>query len=194
VALALGAGVCWGAYIVLTQRVGDAVEGLQGLAVSMPVAGLVATFTVDPSVYARLTAGQVASGLLLGVALLVAFGLEMLALRRLTTAAFGTLMALEPGFALLIGAAGLHQRPGPLGLAGMALVLAAGIGATRVGSRKPAMIADRGRDITSSVVYARRRPRLTLGVLTWIAPPPVRRRSTRRAGARSTRSTAPHRR
>ena len=33
----------------------------------------------------------------------VPFTLEMLALSRLTTAAFGTLMSLEPAFALLIG-------------------------------------------------------------------------------------------
>ena len=43
VALALGAAVCWAAYILLTQRVGDAVSGLGGLAISMPVAALVAT-------------------------------------------------------------------------------------------------------------------------------------------------------
>jgi inner membrane transporter RhtA len=32
------AAVCWGLYIVLTQRVGAALPGVQGLAVSMPVA------------------------------------------------------------------------------------------------------------------------------------------------------------
>jgi inner membrane transporter RhtA len=35
---ALGAAVCWAAYILLTQRVGDEVSGLRGLAVSMAVA------------------------------------------------------------------------------------------------------------------------------------------------------------
>ena len=40
---------CWAAYILLTQRVGDEVTGLNGLAVSMPVAGLVATAVAGPS-------------------------------------------------------------------------------------------------------------------------------------------------
>ena len=42
IAYALAAAVCWAAYILLTQRVGDEVSGIKGLAVSMPVAGLIA--------------------------------------------------------------------------------------------------------------------------------------------------------
>ncbi len=48
VLFALGAAVCWACYILLTQRVGDEVAGINGLAVSMPVAGLVATIAVGP--------------------------------------------------------------------------------------------------------------------------------------------------
>src|SRR4051812_25263030 len=58
VGLALAAAACWAAYILLTQRVGDALDGLQGLAVSMPVAGLVATFTVSPAAFAAITPGD----------------------------------------------------------------------------------------------------------------------------------------
>src|ERR1700759_64609 len=43
VILALGAAICWAAYILLTQAVGDEVAGLQGLAVSIGVAALVST-------------------------------------------------------------------------------------------------------------------------------------------------------
>ncbi len=141
VACALAAAVCWAAYIVLTQRVGDRLAGLQGLAVSMPVAALVATFTVDPAVFPALTGGELATGLVLGVMLLVAYGMEMLALRRLTTAAFGTLMCLEPAFGLLIGAIALHQIPDLTGAAGVALVVAAGVGATRTGARTAPVVA-----------------------------------------------------
>ncbi|MBM2619427.1 EamA family transporter [Actinoplanes sp. LDG1-06] len=135
VGYALGAAVCWGAYIVLTQKVGDQLHGLQGLAVSMPVAALAATFVVGPGRISAISGADVLLGAGLGVLLLVAYGLEMLALRRLTTAAFGTLMALEPAIALLIGAAALHQFPDAAGAAGMVLVVAAGVGATRAGAR-----------------------------------------------------------
>ena len=63
------------------------------------------------------------------------FALELLALRRLTTGAFGTLMALEPAFALVIGFLALSQVPNGLAVAGIGLVVAAGIGAERSGSR-----------------------------------------------------------
>lgn len=147
VLFALGAAACWAAYILLTQRVGDQVAGVQGLAVSMPVAGLVATAVAGPSVAPLLTWQVLLAGL--GLALLlpvIPFTLELLALRRLTTGAFGTLMALEPAFATIIGLGALGQVPGPGPLAGIACVVAAGIGAERTGARHrvPAEAAEAG--------------------------------------------------
>ena len=134
---ALGAAACWACYILLTQRVGDEVAGINGLAVSMPVAGLVATVVVGPSVFERMTPEILLIGIGLAILLpVVPFALEMLALRRLTTAAFGTLMALEPAFAMVVGLAILHQVPGPGGVVGICLVVAAGIGAARTGARQ----------------------------------------------------------
>lgn len=136
VAYALAAAVCWAAYILLTQRVGDEVSGIRGLAVSMPVAALAATAVVGPSVLGRLTWEILLIGL--GLALLlpvVPFILELLALRRLTTAAFGTLMSLEPAIAVGIGFVFLHQAPGWSAAAGIAFVVVAGIGAERTGAR-----------------------------------------------------------
>ena len=136
VAFALAAAVCWAAYILLTQRVGDAVSGLGGLAISMPVAALVATVVAGPDVVGRLTPGLLVVGLGLAILLpVVPFALELLALRRLTTGAFGTLMALEPAFALIIGFLALSQVPNGLAVAGIVLVVAAGIGAERSGAR-----------------------------------------------------------
>jgi inner membrane transporter RhtA len=98
IGFALGAALGWAAYIVLTQYVGAENAGVQGLAVSMPVAALVATAVAGPPVFGRLTAEIVLVAL--GLALLmpvIPFTLELFALRRLSTAAFGTLMSLEPG-------------------------------------------------------------------------------------------------
>ena len=139
---ALAAAACWAAYILLTQRVGDQVTGLQGLAVSMPVAGVVSAVVAGgtvPGLLPALTLPILLAGLGLGLLLpVVPFALEMLALRRLTTGAFGTLMALEPAIALLVGAVVLGQLPKPLGVLGIVLVVTAGIGAARAGGRNPA--------------------------------------------------------
>ncbi len=136
VAMALGAGACWAAYILLTQRVGDEVAGIRGLTVSLPVAAVVATLVAGPSVLADLTVPILLAGLGLAVLLpVIPFILELLALRRLTTVAFGTLMSLEPAFALVIGLIVLHQVPGVAPLAGILFVVAAGIGAERTGAR-----------------------------------------------------------
>jgi inner membrane transporter RhtA len=138
---ALAAAACWAAYILLTQRVGDQVTGLQGLAVSMPVAGVVSAVVAGgtvPGLLPALTLPILLAGLGLGLLLpVVPFALEMLALRRLTTGAFGTLMALEPAIAMLVGAVVLGQLPKPLGVLGIVLVVTAGIGAARAGGRNP---------------------------------------------------------
>jgi inner membrane transporter RhtA len=142
---ALGAAVCWAGYILLTQRVGDEVAGINGLAVSMPVAGLVATITVGPMVFPRMTPEILLIGIGLAILLpVVPFALEMLALRRLTTAAFGTLMALEPAFAMIVGLIVLHQDPGAAGVLGICFVVAAGIGAARSGARRAPIPAEVG--------------------------------------------------
>ena len=138
VALAAVAAAGWGAYILLTQRVGDQMVGVKALALTVPIAAIVATPFGMGEASGSLTLSVVAA--IVGLALLMPvlpFTLEMLALRRLTTTAFGTLMALEPGIAALIGVLVLHQIPSPVQVAGVALVVAAGIGAERRG-RRPA--------------------------------------------------------
>jgi len=69
----------------------------------------------------------------------VPYVLELVALRSLTTAAFGTLMALEPAFALVIGWLLLEQDSGVLGILGITAVVVAGIGAARGGGREMAV-------------------------------------------------------
>ncbi|MGB3351444.1 MAG: EamA family transporter [Mycobacterium sp.] len=138
--LAVSAGICWAVYILLTQRVGDEVAGVNGLAVSMPIAGVVSSFFVSTAVFERITPQVLLFGLGMAILLpVVPYVLELLALRRLTTAAFGTLMSLEPAFALLVGFLLLDQAPGIAGMLGIAAVVAAGIGAARGGGREMAV-------------------------------------------------------
>jgi inner membrane transporter RhtA len=133
---ALAAAVCWASYILLTQRVGDEVTGLTGLAVSLPVAGIVATLVAGPSTFGSLTWQLVVVGLGLAALLpVIPFSLEMLALRRLNTSSFGTLMSLEPAIALIIGFLVLQQTPRLWPVVGICFVVAAGVGAERTGQR-----------------------------------------------------------
>jgi len=137
VLLALAAGAAWALYIVLTQNVGDQVAGVTGLAVSMPVAGVVATFFVSPTVFERMTPELVLIGLGMAVLLpVVPFVLELLALRNLTTAAFGTLMCLEPALAFVVGFAILGQALDLTTVLGILVVVVAGVGAARSGGRQ----------------------------------------------------------
>ena len=147
IACALGAAACWAGYILLTQAVGDEVAGLQGLAVSITVAALVATAVSGPAVIGVLTPHLLLVGV--GLALLVPvipFSLEMYALRRLTTSAFGTLMCLEPAIAVTVGLVLLGQVPRAWSLAGVAFVIAAGLGAQRHGARTAPESAASGAD------------------------------------------------
>jgi inner membrane transporter RhtA len=141
IGFALAAAATWAAYIVLTQAVGDEVAGVQALAVSIPVAGTIALLVARPDPAAVLAPHMVLAGL--GLALLlpvIPYALELLALRRLTATAFGTLMSLEPALGLVVGLVVLHQRPGAGPVTGIALVVVAGAGAQRGGARRSVRI------------------------------------------------------
>jgi inner membrane transporter RhtA len=138
VLFALLSATCWAAYILLTQAVGDRFSGLDGLAITIPVAAIAATLVGLPQAWGHITPLIILQSIGLAILLpVIPFALEMLALRRLTTAAFGTLMALEPAIATAWGIVLLAQIPQAPQLAGMVLVVIAGIGAERVGRRHP---------------------------------------------------------
>lgn len=126
----------WATYILLTQRVGDRYPGIGGLSLTVPIAAGTAAVVAVPQ-----AAGDVNGSVLvtaLGLALLlpvIPFALEMLALRHMTPTAFGTLMALEPAFGVLLGLIVLHQNPSAAQYAGIALVVLAGAAAQRGGRR-----------------------------------------------------------
>ncbi|MFC4903890.1 EamA family transporter [Kocuria oceani] len=132
------AAVGWGFYILLTQRIGDRFTGIGALSMTVPVAAVTAAVLGVPQAAGHLTPGVLAAAA--GLALLLPvlpFALEMLALRRMTPTAFGTLMAVEPAFGVLLGLLVLHQHPSRVQTAGILLVVLAGAAAQRGGRRRP---------------------------------------------------------
>lgn len=111
VGLALAAGVGWAFYIVLGQKAG-AVYGTDAVAWGTSVAALVAF----PIGLAHAGVALFTPSLLLpalGIAVLssaLPYTLEMMAMTRLPTRTFGTLLSLEPAFAALAGMFFLHER------------------------------------------------------------------------------------
>jgi inner membrane transporter RhtA len=138
VALAAIAACGWAAYILLTQHVGDRFAGLQGLSITIPVAALTAAVVGVPQAWGHISWGVLLAACGLAVLMpVLPFSLELLALRRLTASAFGTLMALEPALGLVMGLLVLSQVPSPLQVLGVVLVVVAGAGAERRGQRPP---------------------------------------------------------
>ena len=131
------AAIGWAAYILLTQRVGDRFAGIGGLSLTVPIAAATAAVAGIPQATGQLTLGIVAAAV--GLALLhpvLPFAFEMLALRRMTHTAFGTLMAIEPAIGVLLGLLVLHQTPSIIQVVGILLVVLAGTAAQRGGRRR----------------------------------------------------------
>ena len=127
----------WGVYILLTQHVGDRFTGLGPLSITVAIGALTAAIIGIPQAAGHLTPGIVATAAGLAVLLpVVPYALELIALRRMTPAAFGTLMAIEPALGALFGLLVLAQRPTVAQAVGVALVVLAGIGAQRRGRRR----------------------------------------------------------
>jgi inner membrane transporter RhtA len=132
------AAVGWATYILLTQRLGDRFAGTGALSLTTPIAAATAAIFGIPQAVGHLTLGilPAAAGLSLLLPVLP-YAFELLALRQMTPAAFGTLMALEPAIGVLLGLLVLHQTPSITQLAGIVLVVLAGGAAQRGGRRRP---------------------------------------------------------
>jgi inner membrane transporter RhtA len=130
------AGATWGGYILLTQHAGDRFTGIQSLSITIPIAAMTAAIVGIPQAVGHLSLGIIAAAA--GLALLLPvlpFALEMLALRRMTAPAFGTLMAVEPALGLLLGLLVLGQLPSIVQIIGILLVVLAGAASQRGGRR-----------------------------------------------------------
>jgi len=112
IALGLLAGVCWAAYILVNRAVGARVPGGAGPATA---AGLSALLFVPVGVLTLMahppTPGAVACAVAAGVlASAVPLTLDVVALRRVPTGAYGLFMSINPVLAAVIGLVVLHER------------------------------------------------------------------------------------
>ncbi len=137
VLLALGAGACWAAYILLGGRLSRRLTGGAAVASGMAIAALVAVpAAAATGGFARLTPGLFVAGI--GVALLssaIPYTLEMVALKELPARTFGILMSLEPAVAALAGLVFLGEVLSPRQWLAVALVIAASTGSTLTSPR-----------------------------------------------------------
>jgi inner membrane transporter RhtA len=140
-AYGIGAAVCYGGYIVATNKVGAVFPGFQGLAVSITVGAVaLAPFGLAEAWHGLAGSAHPARLLLAaaGVAMLlpvIPYVLEMSALRRLPERVFSILLSLEPAVSALVGFLVLGQLLGWAQLLGIACVVGASAGATLTNRR-----------------------------------------------------------
>ncbi|WP_431804763.1 EamA family transporter [Microbacterium sp. bgisy203] len=138
VVFALGAAAAWAYYILSSARVGAAFPKLDGLALAMTIGALVSLpFGIVQAQGALLRIDILALGA--AVAILsstLPYAFELVALRRLPASAFAILMSLAPAVAALAGFVLLGQHLAALEIVGIALVIAASIGAVRAAGRR----------------------------------------------------------
>lgn len=128
---ALASGIGWALYIIVGKKAGSQ-HGVYTPALGMIIAGLVVLpFGIEQA------GADLISVDLLPLALTVAalssalpFALEMLALRRLTALAYGTLTSLEPAIGALSGLIILREQLTSLQWLAIGLVISASIGTT----------------------------------------------------------------
>lgn len=125
-------GICWMGLVVLSPRIAKIAPGNTGLALGMSIGALI-MLPIGLSKFEAIALDPMILLYGLGVALLsttVTFTFEYEALKRLSVRLYGLIIALEPGFAVVIGAIVLGQSVGLSGLAAIACVTIAATGAT----------------------------------------------------------------
>ena len=130
-AYALSAGVCWALYILYGQRAG-ADNGVQTAALGVIIAALfIAPIGVVHAGAALFTPSLIP--IAIAVALMstaIPYTLEMIALTRMPTRTFGTLMSIEPAFGALSGLLFLNEVLSFTQWMAISCIIMASIGAT----------------------------------------------------------------
>lgn len=138
---ALGAGVCWAAYIMFGQKAGND-HGVQGAALGV----LIAAIFIAPIGIAHAGSALLDPALIpvaLGVAILstaLPYTLEMFALTRMPVRTFGTLMSMEPAVGALTGLLFLHESLSLTQWLAIGAIIVASAGATLTTRDEPAAL------------------------------------------------------
>lgn len=141
---ALVAGVCWALYILFGQKAG-ADNGVQTAALGVMIAALV----VSPIGIAHAGAALLTPALMpvaLAVAILstaLPYTLEMVALTKIPTRTFGTLMSIEPAIGALSGLLFLHEHLSLTQWLAILCIILACVGATTTIRREPHVVVAR---------------------------------------------------
>jgi inner membrane transporter RhtA len=136
VAYALGAGVCWAAYILFGQKAGED-NGIQTAALGVLIAAIfIAPIGMVHAGTALLDIALIPTAI--GVAILstaLPYSLEMVALTRMPARTFGTLASIEPVFGALSGMLFLHEELSLLQWLAIGAIILASAGATLTSQR-----------------------------------------------------------
>jgi inner membrane transporter RhtA len=126
VGFAAAAGLGWASYILLMKKVGATFQGMQGLSIALLVAAVAASpvsFFVKGVVFAFTPLVST-----IGLAVLtplLPYALELMALRKTSTRAFGIFMSMEPAISALLGFVILAQQLSLRQISGIGCVVVA---------------------------------------------------------------------
>jgi inner membrane transporter RhtA len=140
IGFALLAAVAWASYILMNQRAGARLPGLQGSA----IAALVATAVTSPFLVVallRVPADDLGTVLLICLAAgilasVVPYSIDMMVLRRMRRQLFGVLQSVHPAAAAVAGLLVLGQVLAPLQWAGLVLISVGNIIAVILAGRR----------------------------------------------------------
>ena len=136
VAYALGAGVCWAAYILFGQKAGED-NGIQTAALGVLIAAIfIAPIGVVHAGSALLDISLIPTAI--GVAILstaLPYSLEMVALTRMPARTFGTFASMEPAFGAVSGMLFLHEHLSLTQWLAIVAIILASAGATLTAKR-----------------------------------------------------------
>ncbi|RXZ39317.1 EamA family transporter, partial [Agromyces binzhouensis] len=147
VVFALTAGAAWAAYILLSQRAGRSLPGVQATAIATAVAAIltapllvVVLLGLEPGAIALVLGVGTIAGLLSSA---LPYSIDLVVLRRMPRQRFAVLQSVHPASAALAGLVILGQALAPWQLAGLALVTAANVLAVGFGARTTARTSTR---------------------------------------------------